>query len=179
LQDRSIAWLEREPIVGLALVLAILPWIVPQKTLAIEVLIFTLLAASFNLLLGYAGVLSLGHSSFFGLGAYAAGILLAKTGIVNLWLALLMGIAAPALLAIPIGWFSLRRRLLYFTMLTLAFNQMVYFGALQARGLTGGDDGLQGIVIPPLQLPGITLSIDSLLHPFNFSDSNGFCGHLR
>ena len=160
--------MDRHPAAGISLILVVIPLVIPQKTLASQILIFGLLAASFNLLLGYTGLLSLGHSTVFGLGSYAAGILLAKTGVVSLWLALLLGAVVPGLAAVVVGWFSLRRRLLYFAMLTLAFNQMVYYAMQQARGLTGGDDGLGGVVIPPFQLPGVSFSIDSLQHPYAF-----------
>ena len=166
--SRYVDWLDRHPAVGVSAILVVMPFIIPQKTLASEILIFVLLAASYNLLLGYTGILSLGHSTVFGLGSYAAAILLAKTGMVNLWLALLVGAVVPGLAGIVIGWFSLRRRLLYFAMLTLAFNQMVYYAVQQARGLTGGEDGLRGVVIPPFQLLGVSFSIDSLQHPYAF-----------
>jgi len=165
---RCVGWLDQHPAVGISAILVVMPFIIPQKTLASEILIFVLLAASYNLLLGYTGLLSLGHSTVFGLGAYAAAILLAKTEMVSLWLALLVGGVVPGLAAVVIGWFSLRRRLLYFAMLTLAFNQMVYYAMQQARGLTGGDDGLRGVVIPPFELPGVSFSIDSLQHPYAF-----------
>ncbi|HUW97144.1 MAG TPA: hypothetical protein VMW58_15290, partial [Anaerolineae bacterium] len=86
---RCETWLDRHPAVGISLVLVVIPFLIPQKTLASQILIFGLLAASYNLLLGYTGLLSLGHSTVFGLGAYAAAILLAKTEMVSLWLALL------------------------------------------------------------------------------------------
>lgn len=161
-------WLERNPAYGLALVFLVLPWIIPEKTLVTEILTFGLFAVSFNILLGYTGLLSFGHSTFLGLGSYAAALFLVRTGIVNLWLALLFGIAVPAVAAVVIGWFCLKRRLVYFAMLTLAFNQMVYFIVFQWREFTGGDDGLRGIPIPPFALPGISLPIDSIHHPFHF-----------
>jgi branched-chain amino acid transport system permease protein len=161
-------WLERHPALGIAIILPLLPLVIPQKTLASEILIFGLLGASYNLLMGYTGLLSLGHSTVFGLGAYAAALLLAKTPVVNLWLALFLGAVVPGAVAIVIGWLSLRRRLVYFAMLTLAFNQMVYYAMQQARGLTGGDDGLRGVIIPPFQIFGLSFSIDSLQHPYAF-----------
>lgn len=165
---RGLDWLDGHPTYGITTILLVLPVIIPQKTLACEILIFGLLGASFNLLIGYTGLLSLGHSTVFGLGAYAAGVLLAKTNLISLWPALLLGLVVPGLAAIVIGWFSLRRRLVYFAMLTLAFNQMVYYAMQKAQGLTGGEDGLRGIVIPPFKLPGISFSIDSLQNPYAF-----------
>ncbi|MBN1315333.1 MAG: branched-chain amino acid ABC transporter permease [Anaerolineales bacterium] len=165
--DGLQGWIERQPVIGSAILLLALPFFLPN-TLATNIVIYSLLAASFNLLIGYTGILSLGHSTCFGLGAYAAGLLLAKTPFVNLWLAIAAAVVVAAIAAAIMGWFALRRRLIYFAMLTLAFNQMVYYIVFQAVGLTGGDDGLRGIVIPNLQLPGINLSLDFLKHPYSF-----------
>ena len=161
-------WLEAHPVYGLAVVFLILPVVVPEKTLVTNILTYGLFAVSFNLLLGYTGLLSFGHSTFLGLGSYAAALFLVKLQIVNLWLALLAGVAFPAVVAIGIGWFCLRRRMVYFSMLTLAFNQMVFFIVFQLRDITGGDDGLRGIPIPNFDLPGISFTIDSIREPMRF-----------
>lgn len=161
-------WIEDHPAAGLAVVLFILPFVLPEKGLAAEILTFGLFAVSFNLLLGFTGLLSFGHSTYLGLGSYAAAIFLIRVG-ANFWGALLAGVLLAGLTAIVIGWFSLRRREVYFSMLTLAFNQMVFFIFFQLRDVTGGDDGLRGIRIPELAIPGIfSLNIDVLLFPFRF-----------
>jgi branched-chain amino acid transport system permease protein len=124
---------------------AILPFIVPYKGLATQVLVYGLFALGFNLLYGYTGLLSFGHAAYFGLGAYGAGITLAKLGWHSVWVALLIGVAAAGLGGLLVGFFSLRRRGIYFAMLTLAFAQLFYFIAFHLADLTGGDDGLRGI----------------------------------
>ncbi|HEX2171322.1 MAG TPA: branched-chain amino acid ABC transporter permease, partial [Dehalococcoidia bacterium] len=162
------AWIDDHPALGLALVLLVLPFVLPEKSLAAEILTFGLFALSFNLLLGYTGLLSFGHSTFLGLGSYAAAIFLIRVG-ANFWGALALGMLVPTLFATIIGWFSLRRREVYFAMLTLAFNQMVFFVFFQLRWLTGGDDGLRGIPIPDLAIPGLfSLDIDVLRNPLRF-----------
>jgi len=119
--------------------------------IAIEVLAFSLYAVSFNVLLGYGGMLSFGHAAFFGVGGYAAALLVKKTGLsAGLAFALLpivaMGISA--VVAAIVGFFSVRRSGIYFAMLTFAFQMLLYTVALKATGLTGGDDGMTGLKPP-------------------------------
>jgi branched-chain amino acid transport system permease protein len=119
--------------------------------IAIEVLAFALYAVSFNLLLGYGGMLSFGHAAFFGVGGYAAAILVKKAGLpAGAAFALLpiVALAVAAAFAAVIGFFSVRRSGIYFAMLTFAFQMLLYTIALKATGLTGGDDGLTGLKPP-------------------------------
>ena len=161
-------WIEERPALALALVLLIVPFVLSEKSLSDEILSFGLFALSFNLLLGFTGLLSFGHSTFIGLGSYAAAIFLIRVG-ANFWGALVAGMLVPTVLAAVIGWFSLRRREVYFSMLTLAFNQMIFFIFFQLRWLTGGDDGLRGIPIPDLAIPGLfSINIDILRNPLRF-----------
>lgn len=141
-------------------VLSLLPFLCPYTALATNILIYALFALGYNLLLGYTGWLSFGHASFFGLGAYATGLLLVKLN-ASIWLAMASGILVATLGGVIIGFISLKRRDVYFAMLTLAFSQLLYFVALQLKDLTGGDNGLAGI--PIVRLP---LSID-LSRPFH------------
>ena len=124
---------------------------------ATEILIMGLFATSFNLLFGYCGLLSFGHAAFFGVGAYAAALLLQDRQWDFVWILL----AAPAiagLAALLIGWFCVRLNEVYFSMLTLAFGMMVFAVAHQWRSVTGGSDGLVGFPLTPLGLGlGITL----------------------
>src|SRR5256885_1120330 len=132
---------------------------VPYQSLATQVLIFGLFALGFNLLYGYTGLLSFGHAAYYGLGAYGAGIALAKLKLTSLWLALGLGLSAAIVGGALVGFFCLRRRGIYFAMLTLAFAQMLYFIAFHASDLTGGDDGLRGIPVHALGLPGGSVSL--------------------
>ena len=106
-----------------------------------KVLCFALFACAFNLLIGFAGLLSFGHAAFWGSAAYASAHAAAKWGLPP-ELAILFATAAAALLGAVIGGFAIRRHGIYFAMITLAFAQMIFFYALQAK-FTGGEDGLQ------------------------------------
>ena len=120
-----------------------------QKTVASEMLIIGLFALSLNLILGYGGMVHFGHAAFYGIGGYTVAILLTQTDI-NAWLAMLIAPFVSAFAALIIGWFCVRRVGLYFSILTLAFAQLVYIFAFNMRDLTGGDDGLQGLDFPAL-----------------------------
>ena len=136
-----------------ALALGALPLLISDFWIfiAIEVLAFSLYAVSFNVLLGYGGMLSFGHATFFGVGAYAAALLVKKAGLppaVSFTLLPLVAMAAAAVVALIIGFFSVRRSGIYFGMLTFAFQMLLYTIALKATGLTGGDDGITGLKPP-------------------------------
>jgi branched-chain amino acid transport system permease protein len=117
--------------------------------------IHTLLVVGLNLLLGYAGQISLGHAAFFGLGAYTSGILTATYG-VNPWLALLTGLVISGGAALLIGIPALKLRGYYLAMATLGFGIIVYIILNEAQPLTGGPSGLSGI--PSLSLAGFPLN---------------------
>jgi branched-chain amino acid transport system permease protein len=153
-------WVRRHPVLAFFAVFAVFPWIVPYKSLATQVLIYGLFALGFNLLYGYTGLLSFGAAAYWGLGAYGTGIALAKLKVTSLWVALGAGLAAAALGGLVFGFFCLRRRGIYFAMLTLAFAQLLYFVGFHLADWTGGDDGLRGIAVPALALPGLTISLD-------------------
>jgi branched-chain amino acid transport system permease protein len=124
--------------------LAAVPWLGIsefQRSLLLEVMIFSILAMSLNLILGYAGLVSFGHAAFFAVGSYAAG-LSANHLSPEIWLSLPVGIAAGVVLAIPLGWLSIRLSGFYFLMITFAFAQMVYAVVYRWNWLTGGSDGL-------------------------------------
>lgn len=121
-------------------------------SLVTQALIFGLLAMSLDILIGYAGLVSLNHATFFGVGAYTAGILFYH-GLTNFWAGAAAGIAAAALLSMLLGLLVLRSSGPYFLMITLAFGQMIFALAWKWRSLTGGDDGLAGIPRPETGLP--------------------------
>ncbi|MCD4715679.1 MAG: branched-chain amino acid ABC transporter permease [Desulfobacterales bacterium] len=133
-----------------AVLLSVLfPYLTPYTALASEILVFALFAMAYDLVLGYAGMLSFGHAAFFGIGAYTTGIMLVRV-YPCVMPALLAGVIVSSLAALFVGYLSIRRSGIYFTMVTLAFAQMFYFTAFKWTGLTGGDDGLQGVPRPPV-----------------------------
>lgn len=140
-------------------ILIVLPFLTPYQAIATNILIVGLFATGYNILLGYTGQLSFGHASFYGLGAYTTGLLIVKLH-APFWMGMVGGVVAAALGGLIIGYLSLRRSDVYFSLLTLAFSQILYFLAFQLRSLTGGDDGLRGI---PISRP---FSID-LSQPLN------------
>jgi branched-chain amino acid transport system permease protein len=115
--------------------------------LSTEVVILALLATSYNLIFGYAGMVSFGHAAFFGVGAYAMAIL-TKTYGLPMPVGLLVAPLVAAAFALVIGWFCMRTIRLYFSLLSLAFAQLLYVIAFQWQGLTGGSDGIQGVPRP-------------------------------
>lgn len=128
--------------VGLVIALA-LPWFI-YPPVAMDVAAWALFAVSIDLLLGYTGLLSFGHAAFWGSSAYVTGIIAIRSGL-PFPVAILGGMLFAMVIAVPIGYLSVRRTGIYFAMVTLAFAQMIYFIANQWRDLTGGENGLQGI----------------------------------
>src|SRR5690606_27357856 len=108
-----------------------------------KLLCFALFACAFNLLIGFTGLLSFGHAAFFGGAAYVAGHAMSQWGL-PVELSILAGTLSGALLGLVVGILAIRRQGIYFTMITLAMAQMLYFLCLQAP-FTGGEDGLQGV----------------------------------
>jgi branched-chain amino acid transport system permease protein len=108
-----------------------------------KVLCFALFACAFNLLIGYTGLLSFGHAAFFGGAGYIAGFALKSLGLPT-ELGLILGTAFAALVGLVMGSLAIRRQGIYFTMITLALAQMLFFVFLQGK-FTGGEDGLQGV----------------------------------
>ncbi len=132
---------------------------------ATRVLIFALAASSLNLVLGFGGMVSLGHAAFLGAGAYAAAIC-QQAGINEALIAFPAAMAAAGLLALVVGAISLRTRGVYFIMITLAFAQMAYYLFVSARSW-GGDDGLP--LNGRMQFAGIPMSDDQTLYFVAFS----------
>ncbi|MBF0477290.1 MAG: branched-chain amino acid ABC transporter permease [Deltaproteobacteria bacterium] len=117
-----------------------------------EIIIMSLFAMSLNLILGFGGMVSFGHAAFFGVGAYTVALLMKKAG-APLFLALTAAPLMAALAAVIIGWFCVRLTGLYFSILTLAFSQLLYMVAFQWYTFTGGDDGLHGVPRPDFLNP--------------------------
>ncbi|MBI3373511.1 MAG: branched-chain amino acid ABC transporter permease [Betaproteobacteria bacterium] len=127
--------------------LALAPFIVPgtrSLTVAAKVCVFVLLVASYDLLLGYTGIVSFAHTMFFGIGGYGVGIAMARMD--STWGALAIGVlvslALSAVIALAIGLLSLRVRAIFFAMITLAVAAFFQILASQLSGITGGEDGI-------------------------------------
>ncbi|HTH35947.1 MAG TPA: ABC transporter permease [Xanthobacteraceae bacterium] len=111
------------------------------RALIAEIFIFAIFAMSLDLILGFTGLMSLGHAAFFGLGAYAVAVLGVQFGI-NAWIGIAAGVLLAAGGAALIGFFCVRTAGIPFLMLTLAFSQLIFSVALKWRDVTGGSDGL-------------------------------------
>lgn len=139
----------------LALLLVTLPVWLPHvggyTALGTKILVYGIAALALNLLLGFAGGLSFGHAAYFGLGAYGAGMTL-KYLAPSTPLAVLVGTVVGGLVATVLGPLVMRRRGIYFAMITIAIGQLLYFIAVRWNNVTGGEDGLAGFERQPLHL---------------------------
>ena len=152
------------PLVVLALVLATSPlWLSRiglYQYLALEIAIFMIYAMGYNLLLGNSGLPSFGHGAFFGVGAYAFGLLQLKAW-PNLWLDLAGAVLAAAILGGAVAAFISHRRGIYYALLTIAFGQVFWFVAVKWHSVTGGEDGLLNLKRLPVDLGFATISLAS------------------
>lgn len=130
-------------LLALLVLVALLPLFGAYPVFVMKVMCFALFACAFNLLIGYTGLLSFGHAAFLGVAAYAAGHALKVWGVPT-EVGLLVGTLAGAALGFVMGALAIRRSGIYFSMITLALAQMLYFFFLQAP-FTGGEDGLQSV----------------------------------
>jgi branched-chain amino acid transport system permease protein len=145
--------------IGFCVVIAVLaaaPLVLPEfwRRFLTEVLIWGLLAMSSDLLIGYTGMISFGHSAFFGLGRYGAAAALLTMRPPSLWLAIVYGLVAAALVAGFVAYFSTRLRDIYFAITTLIFSQIFYVVIFTWTEVTGGENGLT-FSRPALAIPGL------------------------
>jgi branched-chain amino acid transport system permease protein len=159
--------LARYPAASAIAVLAALPLVFPFYSLAINILLFGLFAAGYNLTFGYTGKLSFGHAAFFGGGAYGCGVLI-STYSIGWPLALLFGVVLAGFIAFVIGLLAMRTRGIYFAMVTLALAQCVYFLFFHATSITGGDNGLRGVNVNQVSLAGLKLDLLNPLVKYYF-----------
>jgi branched-chain amino acid transport system permease protein len=127
----------------IALAVAVAAPFIGYPVFLMKLLCFGLFACAFNLLIGYTGLLSFGHAAFFGGAGYVAGYALTTLGL-PFEAGIVLGVLAAAAVGLVMGLLAIRRQGIYFSMITLALAQMVYFGALRAP-FTHGEDGLQGV----------------------------------
>jgi branched-chain amino acid transport system permease protein len=152
--------IRRHRVAAVIAFLLVFPLLMPYQALAINILVFGLFAVGFNLLFGYTGLLSFGHAAFLGVGSYLTGISMVSFGLP--WgLALLIGVASALFAGVVIGYLAIRTRGIYFSMVTLALAQIVYYAFYKAEKWTGGENGLRGIQVPKMTLGG---------HTFDFLD---------
>lgn len=151
-----IKFVRRHRVAAVVAFLLMFPLLMPYEALAINILIFGLFAVGFNLLFGYTGLLSFGHAAFLGVGSYLTGISMVHWGL-NWGLALLIGVASASLAGVLIGYLAIRTRGIYFSMVTLALAQIVYYAFYKAERWTGGENGLRGIKVPAMDIGGVTL----------------------
>ena len=133
--------------IGFCVILAVLivaPLVLPEfwRRFLTESLIWGLLAMSSDLLIGYAGMVSFGHSAFFGLGMYGAAAALTVITPPNLWLAIIFGLVGSGVAALFVAYFSTRLRDIYFAITTLIFSQIFYVIIFTWTEVTGGENGL-------------------------------------
>jgi branched-chain amino acid transport system permease protein len=155
-------WIRRHRVSAATVMLALLPAITPHPALAINILIYGLFAAGYNLLFGYTGLLSLGHAALFGTGAYACGVAIAHFGL-SWFPAIILGIAMAIFVGAAVAALAIRTRGVYFGMVTLALAQCVYFICYEWVGLTGGESGLRGVSVSTVKLGALNLL---LLDPY-------------
>lgn len=137
MRDEMIAFVVMAPL------LAVVPWTGIYPFFVMQALCFALLACAFNLLVGYGGLLSFGHAMFLGTTGYVSAHAL-KVWALSPELGILVGVLAAIILAVITGYISIRRQGIYFSMITLALSQLLYFIYLQTP-FTHGEDGIQGI----------------------------------
>ena len=153
-----LAFTARHRVAAVLAFLLVFPLLMPYQALAVNVLIFGLYAVGFNLLFGYTGLLSFGHAAFLGIGGYVAGMVIVHAGL-PWWAAIPAGVAASALAGLVIGALATRTKGIYFSMVTLALGQIVYYAFYKAERWTGGENGLRGVRVEAIELPGFKIDL--------------------
>ncbi len=134
---------------GLILIMVLLPFILPKfwTRLAMDILCFSIFAMSYNIVMGYGGMMSFGHAGFYGGASYLVAILLTKTAVPT-GVALILGCLFGGVLGLAIGFFCVQLRAFYLAMLTMAFSQLIWAVIFKWYDMTGGDNGIIGIPVP-------------------------------
>ena len=159
----SAAVIERSLWALFAAFMIAVPWIVPALigsfwvSVLTEILIWSLLAASVNLLFGYVGLLSFGQALYFGFGMYGVAVGIEDLGL-SFWPAFALGIIAAMAMALVTGFFAVRLTWHYFAIITVVFSLIFYFLALTNKWLTGGDDGISFTLPPTFNIGGLRKS---------------------
>ena len=160
----SRAAFDRAVFAAFCVLMLAVPWIVPALlgsfwvSVIAEILIWSLLAASVNLLFGYVGLLSFGQALYFGFGMYGVGIGIAHLGL-SFWPAFGLGIVASVAMALISGIFAVRLTWHYFAIITVVFSLIFYFLFLTIKPVTGGDDGINFTLPPMFRFGGTEVSL--------------------
>jgi len=157
----------RHRVVAVLAFLLVFPLLMPYEALAVNILIFGLYAVGFNLLFGYTGMLSFGHAAFLGVGSYLTGMSIVHAHL-HWLLAIAVGVAAAALVGLLIGHLAIRTRGIYFSMVTLALGQIVYFAFYKAESWTGGENGLRGVTVAPFEVLGLRVDLTNPIAKYYF-----------
>jgi branched-chain amino acid transport system permease protein len=148
--------------IGLLTIFCLVPFMFPGFKifdLMMKIIIFATLTASFDILLGYAGIISFGHSMFFGIGAYCVAFLIGKYGApsyLNLVISFIIGTLFASILAVLVSYCTLRVKALFFAMVTMAFAELAAIITIKLSRFTGGEDGISlgrpGVFAPSFEL---------------------------
>ena len=169
----SITAIERVLWIALAAFLIAVPWLVPALvsgfwvSVIAEILIWSLFAASVNLLFGYVGLLSFGQALYFGFGMYGVAVGISEFHL-SFWPAFGLGILASMAMALLTGIFAVRLTWHYFAIITVVFSLIFYFLALTNKWLTGGDDGINFPLPPTFNIGGLHASLTDLTFQYFF-----------
>jgi branched-chain amino acid transport system permease protein len=156
----------RAMLIAFGAFLIVVPWLIPALlnrfwvSVIAEIMIWSLFAASVNLLFGYVGLLSFGQALYFGFGMYGVAIGVATLGL-SFWPAFGLGIVAAVAIALISGIFAVRLTWHYFAIITVVFSLIFYFLAVSVKPLTGGDDGINFMLPPAFSYGGVTASFSN------------------
>jgi len=169
---KTVLKILRHPMFWVFVFFLILPYLLPYvggyTYLGTEVLIWSIFALGYNILLGYTGLPSFGHGAFFGTGAFVMGIIQLRV-IQGMWIPMLAGTFAGAFFGALVGLFLAKKRGIYFSLLTIAFSQMFWFISWGWDKMTGGEDGLAGIHRLPVGIPGLfSIDLNNILNFYYF-----------
>jgi branched-chain amino acid transport system permease protein len=177
-------FVERFLLIAFAALLISVPWTVPLiaskfwVSIIAEILIWSVFAASVNLLFGYVGLLSFGQALFFGFGMYGVGIGIDQLGL-SFWPAFAFGVTAAMVMALITGIFAVRLTWHYFAIITIVFSLIFYFLAVRMKPLTGGDDGINFSLPPVFSFGGVRYSLtDQTFQYFFILAVVAFCFYL-
>ncbi len=155
------------PYIIVGVIFIILPLFIPSyfQGMMTKVLIFTIFAMSLDVIYGYAGLWSLGHAAYFGVGGYTIGKLMAHYGINSFWIGAPLGIVMAGLVAAIFGLIALRVSGMYFLLITFALGQLLFSIARKWKWLiTGGSEGIWGISYPDLGIPLFTWNVSNFYY---------------